>query len=57
MAAEAKRMEDTEFFISVFEAERSLWDVKSKNYEDRYFSAHSQELFVVFSLFKPKFLQ
>ena len=35
MAAKAKRIEETEFFFSVFEAERSLWDVKSKNYKDR----------------------
>ena len=58
MAAKAKRVKETEFYISAFEAERSLWDVKSKNYEDRDFSAHLQELFVVFFLFKPnKLLQ
>ena len=57
MAAGAERMEETEFFISVFEAERSLWNVESKNYKDRDFGAHSQELFVLFFLFKPKFLQ
>ena len=49
-------MKETELFISVFEAERSLWDVKSKIYKDHDFGVHSQELFVVF-FFKPKFLQ
>ena len=57
MAAGAERMEEIEFFISVFEAERSLRDVKSKNYKDLDVGPRSQELFVVFFLFKPKFLQ
>ena len=57
VAAGAEHMEETEFFINVFQAERSLWTVKSKNHKDRDFGAHSQERFVVFFLFKPKFVQ
>ena len=35
MACKAKRIEQTELFISVWEEEPSLWDVTSSLYKDR----------------------